>query len=160
LNNQILGALFFREREYAIHCFESISDYSVYMEDHPTAILSLLEGEGIQYYNRNIIWYEFQAGVSSGKNLKWIKLLRKDYDGILQHFRELYPTCKELAYFMNLYYSSNRKLAYMKNAFQYPHLFAKDLKARRMKKRMTEVSDLLNHQLQGFIDESRVQGNM
>lgn len=77
-DNFIIGACYFRSREFAKQYFGELLDVSKYMEDTPSTMFALADGLSIHYYDSNIIFYEDGTGVSTGVSEKWQKLLRQD----------------------------------------------------------------------------------
>ncbi len=89
--DMILGAAFFREREFAKKYFQKIEKSSKYVEDGTSTLYALADNIKIEYYNRNIVWYEYGSGVSTGKNKKWLDLLKDDYDNTFIELKKKYP---------------------------------------------------------------------
>lgn len=77
-DNFIIGASYFRSREFAGRYFEKLLDVSKYMEDTPSTMFALADGIPVHYYDSNIVFYEDGTGVSTGVNEKWQKLLHQD----------------------------------------------------------------------------------
>lgn len=76
--NWIIGASYFRRREMAVEYFSQIEDTAIYMEDTTSTAFALASGEGLCYYDRNIVWYEDGTGISTTGDRKWEKALWQD----------------------------------------------------------------------------------
>lgn len=87
----VIGAAYFRSRELLSRCLEQIGDVCVYMEDTPTTMFALAQGETLAYCDRNTVWYEDGTGVSTGASDKWAKLLKKDLLGALEKLKKQHP---------------------------------------------------------------------
>ncbi len=75
----ILGASYFRSREFALESLTFIEKYSRYTEDGPTTAYALAKKKRVFYYNRKIVWYEYGSGISTVEDPRWKKLLTEDY---------------------------------------------------------------------------------
>lgn len=89
--NWIIGACFFRERNFAETYFEMIADTSVYTEDTTSTAFALADGIPVLYYDRNIVWYERGTGVSTGTSTRWKERLAKDMEKSFAKLRKLHP---------------------------------------------------------------------
>lgn len=87
----IIGASYFRQRQLALTCLESICDTAVYMEDTPTTAFALAAGERLCYFDRNVVWYEDGSGVSTSSNDKWKRLLKQDVALSFSKLKDMYP---------------------------------------------------------------------
>lgn len=88
--NSILGAAYFRKREVAIKYFNEIVSYSRYVEDTTSTACALLNGERLRYYNRNIVWYECNTGVSGAGNPVWEQRLAQDFNRVYRYLKKKY----------------------------------------------------------------------
>lgn len=79
---KILGAIYFREKDYFIHYINLIEKYVVYTEDSTIALFSVLQGDRVDFYDRKMIWYEYGTGISTEKSEKWLSVLREEYKAI------------------------------------------------------------------------------
>lgn len=113
-DNLIIGACYFRSRKLALRLLQPFLGVSKYMEDTPTTMLALLEGIPLAYPDRNIIFYEDGAGVSTGGNSKWKKLLHADLSASLRLLREKFPkdACLQIACSNALCENRLRRIAY------------------------------------------------
>lgn len=89
--NWIVGACFFREREFARTYFEQIADVSVYTEDTPSTAFALADGIPVTFFARNIVWYENGTGVSTGISELWKQRLAQDAEKSFAKLKERYP---------------------------------------------------------------------
>lgn len=90
LGGNILGASYFREREFALESFEYISKYSKYTEDGPSTAYALAKGIDVYYYPRKIVWYEIDSGISSGNDV-WQKRINNDIHNAYKALSADYP---------------------------------------------------------------------
>ncbi len=82
------GASFLTRREVYLSYLQRISDEVTYEEDLFT-VLAALEGKTMRLYDRYMIWYESDAGVSTAKKSSFSELLRKDVQRFYERiFRE------------------------------------------------------------------------
>lgn len=87
----IIGACYFRSTDFARTYFRQLLGVVKYMEDTPSTMFALADGISIHYLDRNIIFYEDGAGVSTGANDKWRKLLQQDLSAALCKLKEQHP---------------------------------------------------------------------
>ncbi len=90
-DNFIIGACYFRSREFAKRYIGELLDVSRYMEDTPSTMFALSDGIPIHYYDSNIVFYEDGVGVSTGVNEKWQKILKEDLIRSLRKLHEQKP---------------------------------------------------------------------
>jgi glycosyltransferase involved in cell wall biosynthesis len=88
--NWVIGASYFRKREMALKYFAEIAETSVYMEDTTSTAFALVDGIRLWYYDRNMIWYEDGAGVSTTGDQKWRTILQKDLTKSLEKLKMLH----------------------------------------------------------------------
>ena len=91
-DNFIIGACYFRSRDFAAAYFKKLLDVCKFMEDTPSTMLALADGIPICYYDRNIVFYEDGTGVSTGAKEKWRKILHADFCNALELLHTLHPT--------------------------------------------------------------------
>lgn len=87
----IIGACYFRSRDFAAKYFEKLLDVCKFMEDTPSTMLALADGIPICYCDRNIVFYEDGTGVSTGAKEKWRKILHADLCSALTLLQSLHP---------------------------------------------------------------------
>lgn len=87
----IIGACYFRSREFAQKYLSQLLDVSKYMEDTPSTMFALADGATISYLDSPIVFYEDGTGVSTGAQDKWRKLLNQDLCAALTKLRSLHP---------------------------------------------------------------------
>ena len=78
LGNHILGASFFRSREFFLEGLEYIVGTAKYLEDATLSAYALINDVEIVYVPKNIVWYECNTGISTSGGSKWGNLLQKD----------------------------------------------------------------------------------
>lgn len=66
----ILGAAYFREKEFALESLNAVSGIVKYVEDYSTTLYGLLNDKSISYYQRKIVWYEYGTGISTCEGLR------------------------------------------------------------------------------------------
>ena len=77
--NYILGATFFRRRDVALKYMRKIIGICKYVEDTSSSAYALADNVQHFHYNKYVVWYECETGISNNKNEKWTSLLEKDY---------------------------------------------------------------------------------
>ena len=87
----ILGAAFFRETETAKKYFGMIGNCCKFVEDNTSSAFMLADGTEIEYFPRNMIWYEYGGGVSTSKENKWKAILENDFTECFRLLKEQYP---------------------------------------------------------------------
>ena len=87
-DNLISGACYFRSRSFAKKYLGQLLGVAKYMEDTPSTMSALLDGIRINYFDRNIIFYEDGTGISTGGNDKWRVLLHQDLVNVLEELRK------------------------------------------------------------------------
>ena len=75
----ILGAAFFRDTETAKKYFGIIENCCKFVEDNTSTAFMLADGVKVEYFHRNMIWYEYGGGVSTSKENKWKAILDNDF---------------------------------------------------------------------------------
>lgn len=88
--NSVLGAAYFRKRETAIKYFNEILGYSRYVEDTTSTACALLNGERLRYYDRNMVWYECNTGISGARNPEWKHRLLCDFSSVYNYLKQTY----------------------------------------------------------------------
>ena len=91
--DNICGASFVNKREVYLDYLIKISKYVKYEEDIFT-VMAALDGKDIRLFDRYLVWYEYDMGVSSGGNSKFAELLRQDVDSFFKMLFEKYPDNK------------------------------------------------------------------
>lgn len=87
----VIGAAYFRSREFALTYFEAIADTSVYMEDTTSTAFALADDRRLLYFDRNMIWYEDGSGMSTSKSELWKKRLDADLTKSFTKLKALHP---------------------------------------------------------------------
>lgn len=59
----ILGAVMFRKKEYTVKYYKAIESTSRLIDDNPSALYSVMDGERIIFFDKVIEWYEADASV-------------------------------------------------------------------------------------------------
>ena len=90
LGGNILGASFFRERDFALRSFEYISKHSVYTEDGTSTAYALVNNIEVFYYPRKIVWYEVDSGITSSGNV-WRKRINTDINNTYKALLKEHP---------------------------------------------------------------------
>lgn len=96
-SNYICGVAFFRKREVFIEKLREVMPYCRLVEDYSTTLLSLASGIDVVYYDRNIAFYEYGAGVSTNWDNPLSKIVPED--------------CHRILYYLTSKYSNNELLA-------------------------------------------------
>ncbi len=88
--NWVIGASCFRRREMALAYFTKIAETAVYMEDTTSTAFALVDGVRLCYYDRNMIWYEDGAGVSTTGDQRWREILQRDLVKSVEKLKKLH----------------------------------------------------------------------
>ena len=80
----VIGPEYFRKREPFIYYLSQINEIVKYMEDTSTTYLYLLDGKKLIFYDRFIVWYEAEGGISTDKNHVLAEKFRMDEERIVQ----------------------------------------------------------------------------
>ena len=121
--NNITGPAYFRERTTICKYLSFIQNHCKFVEDNTTTAAALADGIRIDYFDRNLVWYDYGTGVSAPQNEKWKKILMQDFDRNLQVLSELHPddsVIKNQLYLMKNRGSSLKKLI---SAFRHPYIY-------------------------------------
>ena len=89
--DSILGASFFRTKEAAEKYIGGIAHVSKYVEDYTSTCYAVLDGADICHYDRTMLFYEYETGISASKDTVWQERLELDYMGVFRFLREKYP---------------------------------------------------------------------
>ncbi len=65
---RIFGPAYLRKRTVITEYLERIRGKIIYMEDTPTTMLYLLDGNNLKYFDRYVVWYEHGTGITTGNN--------------------------------------------------------------------------------------------
>ena len=87
---RIFGPAYLRKTEVIVEYLEKIKGQIIYMEDTPTTLLYLLDGNHLTYFDRYVVWYEHEAGITSSDgggmnpriakdNQSFEEMLKNDY---------------------------------------------------------------------------------
>lgn len=104
--DSIAGPSFFRSKEAAVKYIGGVVNVSKYVEDYGFACYAVLDGQDIYHYDRRMLFYECETGISHSKNPVWQKRIRQDCVHILRFLKEKYPK-NVVVDFMYFYKKSN-----------------------------------------------------
>lgn len=87
---RVFGPAYLRKRSVITEYLEKIEGKIIYMEDTPTSLLYLLDGNHLTYFDRYVVWYEHGTGITTSNggvmnpriakdNQALELLLKKDY---------------------------------------------------------------------------------
>lgn len=107
-DNNIMGATYFRKREYAIKYIGEFLDVVTYLEDFSSLAYALAEKEPVIHYDGYVIWYEYGDGVSTNKSQKWKDLLLNDRKNAVKHLANKYLNDNRLNKIFTLKYLSSK----------------------------------------------------
>jgi len=149
---RILGAMFLRERNTAIKYVEMVAEYSKFVEDATSSAAALADGVNIDYFDRNIVWYEFGTGVSTqGEESPWAKLTDKDYHETLFALKNLYPKDRVISAAALVASCRNKWARRVLRIVKHPVISFKVLQHKKYPVRMTEKSDEIELKLNDYI---------
>lgn len=87
----VVGACYFRRLPEFRECLQAIAGKVVYAEDTPTTMFLMAQGNRLYYYDRNMVWYEYGTGISTGGSSKWDRLVREDIHSGYRLLKEQFP---------------------------------------------------------------------
>lgn len=132
----IMGASYFRSREFTVEslsCFENISRYT---EDGPTTAYALANNLCIHYFSRKIVWYEYGSGISTNGDKKWERII---FDDIMRSYRAIHIANPHDRYIKaGMYYMEHYGDKYLALLFaaKYPIISIRRRIAKKNKKRV------------------------
>lgn len=138
--DSVLGAAYFREREYLLEYIQMILKDAKYVEDTTCAMLSVVRGDKIIYYNRDIVWYEYGSGISNGGNNKWITVVEAEIQAIKKRIYEEYKSNPVVDYLQNRDLSLKRKVYC---CFRHPIITMVDVWIHLLPKRFVQCNDMI-----------------
>lgn len=130
--NWIIGASYFRHRQTALTLLQQLAGQVIYIEDNTSTALAMAAGIGLNYYNRNIVWYEDGTGVSTGANQAWTEKLHKDTLAAYRIICQKYPHDPYAHYAKNNYEQSNKLLRILSKCFRHPVITVRSMLGKRL----------------------------
>lgn len=88
---QVVGPAYFRKKDTFEYYLEKIKDKVIYVEDNTTTMYHLLNNGNINFYDRYIVYYKYNSGVSSHENKLWINKIENDWEQIYQILKHGFP---------------------------------------------------------------------
>lgn len=138
---RILGATFFREKESSLEYFREIEGIVKYAEDNTIAVLHLIKGENISYFDRNMVWYEYGSGVSTNKNNRWHQLLLDDYLAFYKYISGKYPGSAAIESIQMHYKLKNKYLSLLFRLLVHPTVLMDLMQIKLVKKKYQTLND-------------------
>lgn len=123
----VTGAVYFRQRQFAVSYITAIADTAVYMEDTTSTALALADDIPLLYYDRNMVWYEDGSGVSTAKSEKWERLLRQDIQRTLEVRKEFHRYDPYVDALLSNLAQTNRWKRILHRLFRHPIIFLRSL---------------------------------
>lgn len=80
----IAGPAYFRKTVVFKKYISILKKHIRYVEDNTSSILAIADNISIDYYDRNIVWYEYGTGISTSKHNNWEKIITDEYIKVLQ----------------------------------------------------------------------------
>lgn len=87
----IIGAAYFRKTTAAKKYFEQVLDVCRYTEDSSSTAFAMAEGVNVQYFDRNIVWYEDGTGISTAGKSKWDEILKNESIQTVKKLKGMFP---------------------------------------------------------------------
>lgn len=78
-NDGLVGATILYRRDVLEKYLGMIAGKVKYAEDYMLRLM-IYDGIKVDFYDKNVIWYEYGGGISTNKNNKWAVILHKDFD--------------------------------------------------------------------------------
>lgn len=140
LGGSILGASYFRERDFLLNSLEYISSTSKYTEDSTTTAYAFMCDIPVRYYPRKIVWYEQGTGISTNGDNKWYQRIKKDLIHTYQALSVDYSKNKMIN--LGLYYLKNidKKNGIVRIILRYPYYSIKRKRINRFQSRTLSIS--------------------
>lgn len=91
LGQQVIGCAYLRKTTIMKKYLERISDRIIYLEDAPTSIMYLLDGEKLVYFKSLVVWYEYGNGITTSNSSLGNSRIRHDYETMSKVLLEYYP---------------------------------------------------------------------
>lgn len=149
---RILGAMFLRERNTAIKYVEIIAPFSKFVEDATSSAAALADGVMIDYFDRNIVWYEYGTGVSTQSlDSPWAKITDSDYHNTLLALKKMYPKDRVVKAAALVATCKNKWLRRIVRIVKHPVISVKVLQHKKYPVRMTDKTDELENKLKDYI---------
>lgn len=120
--DSIAGPSFFTRRRTALKYIGGLVHVSKYIEDYGFACYAVLDGQIIYHYDRKMLFYECETGISHSEDPVWQKRIRQDCVRILAFLKEKYPQ-NVVAGFMYFYKKNYDKwVSRYYKAFRHPRI--------------------------------------
>lgn len=116
----VIGAAYFRRREFAAAYFDRIQDCSIFTEDSTSAAFALADGIPLCYYDRNMVWYEDGSGISTGENNGWKPALLNDLRKTVDKLYKRYPRDADIGLLWADLCIDNRRLRPLHKLLHHP----------------------------------------
>lgn len=130
----IIGACYFRSREFAQKYLSQLLDVSKYMEDTPSTMFALADGVPVSYLDSPIVFYEDGTGVSTSAQEKWRKLLNLDLCAALKKLQSLHPKDPWVAVALRNATEQNRRRRILWRFVRHPMISLRMLKHKKCRK--------------------------
>lgn len=85
-----IGATYFRKRTFLLDCLKKLAGTVVYIEDTASTFIYLLEGGRLLYYDRLVVFYESNSGISTNKSHPLAQKFKKDEEAIGDYVKTHY----------------------------------------------------------------------
>lgn len=87
----ICGAsYFYRTRAFRKYLKEIVDIDVKYVEDFTTAALYILDNNQVVFFDRNVVWYESNTGVSGSGDKEWDNILNEDNSKLMTYLQKKY----------------------------------------------------------------------
>lgn len=85
-----IGATYFRKRTFLLDCLKKLAGTVIYIEDEASTFIYLLEGGKLLYYDRFVVFYESNSGISTNKRHPLAQKFKKDEDAVRNYMKMHY----------------------------------------------------------------------
>lgn len=133
----ILGASYFRSREFALESLDFAARYSKFTEDGTTTAYALLKNIPVYYYPRKIVWYENGTGISANG----FSRVKQDFLNTYRALLKRYPRSRILKAGLFFHENEDNPRCLYKLAVRFPLISARKRMLGRLPKRTVSLSD-------------------
>lgn len=151
----IIGAAFFRERSAAQGYLRQISELCRYVEDSSSTAFAIAEGVAVQYFDRNVVWYEDGTGISTSGSTKWHDILINENKAFITNLKEMYPYDEYISVMHSCIINRNRFFRKIEQLVLHPIVSMRIYWQRlTVKPKLIEYSAKDIERLQGLLDSN------
>ena len=125
-SDNVSGAAMSFRREYILEYLQILEGRVIYLED-VFQVMAALDGRRLQFFDRDLIWYECDEGISTNSKSGFRLKLMEDRDKFYEYLFERYPDSKWLKLrkrLMGIYRINNAYIRMLLSALKNPSVIA------------------------------------